>query len=251
VIGRDVPMHAVAAVVFDMDGLLLDTERLSRRAWLAGGADLGVTLPMATLTSIIGRRRPEVEAEFLAALGAEFPVEALYARHAAHYHAQLRATPAAQLRKPGVLELLAWLEAAAIPTAIATSTLAEGAAEKLMLAGLAERFPVVVTGEQVARSKPAPDIFLEAARRLDVSPGACVAFEDSDLGLEAALAAGMRAVAVPDLKAVPDALALRITARIATLSDAVPLLQALMNRAHAPEHQRVRAPGGAVPHAAE
>jgi HAD superfamily hydrolase (TIGR01509 family) len=166
-----------------MDGLLLDTERLSRRAWLAGGTDLGVTLPLDALASIIGRRRPEVEAVFLAALGADFPVAELYARHAVHYHAQLRSTAAEQLRKPGLLPLLDWLDADRIPRAIATSTLAAGASEKLALAELSGRFAVVVTGEQVPRSKPAPDIFLEAAHRLGVSASDCVAFEDSDLGL--------------------------------------------------------------------
>lgn len=221
----------VAAVVFDMDGLLLDTERLSRRAWLAGGADLGVTLPLETLTAIIGRRRPEVEAEFLAAMGNDFPVAALYARHGLHYHAQLRATPAEQLRKPGVLPLLDWLDAAGLPYAIATSTLSAGAAEKLALAELRERFPIVVSGEQVTRSKPAPDIFLEAARRLGVAPSACVAFEDSDLGLEAALAADMLAFAVPDLKAVPAELAARTRAVLPSLADAVPVLHALLSGA--------------------
>lgn len=224
--------RSIAAVVFDMDGLLLDTERLSRQAWLAGGADLGVTLPLATLTSIIGRRRPEVETEFLAAMGRDFPVAELYERHAAHYHAQLRATPAEALRKPGVLPLLDWLDSVGLPYAIATSTLATGAAEKLTLAALRERVPIVVTGEQVARSKPAPDIFLEAARRLGVAPARCVAFEDSDLGLEAALAAGMLAVAVPDLKDVPPALAARTCAVIPSLLDAVSILQTL--RAPAP-----------------
>jgi HAD superfamily hydrolase (TIGR01509 family) len=217
--------QSIVAVVFDMDGLLLDTERLSRRAWLAGGADLGVTLPLEALSSIIGRRRPEVEAVFLAAMGEDFPVAELYVRHAVHYHAQLRASTGEQLRKPGVLALLDWLDAAGIPQAIATSTLAAGADEKLALAGLRERFPVVVTGEQVPRSKPAPDIFLEAACRLGVSPEHCVAFEDSDLGLEAALAAGMRAVAVPDLKPIPPALAARVGAVIPSLHDALGVLQ--------------------------
>jgi HAD superfamily hydrolase (TIGR01509 family) len=218
-------VRPIAAVVFDMDGLLLDTERLSRRAWLAGGADLGVTLPLEALSSIIGRRRPEVEAVFLAAMGEDFPVAELYVRHAEHYHAQLRAANGEQLRKPGVLALLDWLDVQGIPRAIATSTLAAGASEKLSLAGLRERFPVVVTGEQVPRSKPSPDIFLEAARRLGVSPTDCVAFEDSDLGLEAALAAGMRAVAVPDLKPIPPTLASRVGAVIPSLHDALGLLQ--------------------------
>jgi beta-phosphoglucomutase-like phosphatase (HAD superfamily) len=221
-----VPITAapLRAVIFDMDGLLLDTERLSRAAWRAGGAALGVDIPLATLTTIIGRRRPEVEAQFRAALGPDFDCTALYALHAEHYHASLDATPAETLRKPGVLPLLAWLDDLAVPRAIATSTLAAGASHKLARAGLADRFPVVVTGEQVPRSKPAPDIFLEAADRLGVSPAECVVFEDSDLGLEGALAAGMRAVAVPDLKPLPDDTAARATAVLTSLDEARPLL---------------------------
>lgn len=211
----------IAAVVFDMDGLLLDTERLSRQAWLAGGRDLGVELPMTALTSIIGRRRPEVEAEFRAAMGESFAVDALYERHAAHYHALLAATPAHDLRKPGLEALLQFLDVHAVPRAIATSTLAAGAAHKLALAELTSRFPIVVTGEQVARSKPAPDIFLEAARRLDLDPTACVAFEDSDLGLEAAMAAGMHAIAVPDLKPLPTDVVARTAATLGALDEAI------------------------------
>jgi HAD superfamily hydrolase (TIGR01509 family) len=218
----------VRAIIFDMDGLLLDTERLSRRAWLAGGADMGVSLPPAVLTSIIGRRRPEVEAEFRRALGDAFAVDTLYARHAHHYHAQLRAVAPDALRKPGALSLLTWLHARQVPVAVATSTLADGAREKLARAAMQALLPVVVTGEQVARSKPAPDIFLEAARRLDVPASACLAFEDSDLGLEAALAAGMCAVAVPDLKPLPDALRPRLTATLASLEDAIALCDALL-----------------------
>ena len=224
---REVQRAELRGVVFDMDGLLLDTERLSRRAWLEGARDLGVELPIEALTSIIGRRRPEVEAVFLAALGDVFPVASLYARHAVHYEAALADTTPHELQKPGVLPLLDWLERAAVPCAIATSTLATGAAHKLALAGLADRIPIVVTGEQVARSKPAPDIFLEAARRLGVPAVHCIAFEDSDLGLEAAMAAGMRAIAVPDLKPLPDSVTGRVFAMLESLELAIPLLEPL------------------------
>ncbi len=222
---RELPRADLHGVVFDMDGLLLDTERLSRGAWLSGARDLGVELPIAALTSIIGRRRPEVEAEFRSALGAAFPVGELYARHAEHYESALAGLTPQQLQKPGVLPLLDWLERAEIPCAIATSTLQAGAATKLALAGLAHRFPIVVTGEQVTRSKPAPDIFLEAASRLGVPAPSCIAFEDSDLGLEAAMAAGMRAVAVPDLKPLPESVTRRVLAVLESLEFAIPLLE--------------------------
>lgn len=222
---REVLRAELRGVVFDMDGLLLDTERLSRSAWLAGATDLGVQLPIEALTSIIGRRRPEVEAEFLSALGAAFPVSDLYARHDVHYQAALARTPPERLRKPGVLPLLDWLEQAAVPCAIATSTLAAGAAHKLALAGLADRIAIVVTGEQVTRSKPSPDIFLEAAHRLGIPAAHCVAFEDSDLGLEAAMTAGMRAIAVPDLKPLPESVTRRVLAMLESLEQAIPVLE--------------------------
>jgi beta-phosphoglucomutase-like phosphatase (HAD superfamily) len=120
--------------------------------------------------------------------------------------------------------VLDWLEQERIPFAIATSTLAAGAVKKLALADLTDRFPIVVTGDQVARSKPSPDIFVEAARRLGVHGRDCVAFEDSDLGLEAAMAAGMRAVAVPDLKPLPDAVRSRVFAELESLEQAIELL---------------------------
>jgi HAD superfamily hydrolase (TIGR01509 family) len=217
-------MSPIGAVIFDLDGLLLDTERLSRHGWTLAAAEMDVEVPIATLDTIIGRRRGEVEHEFRAAMGADFDTTELYRRYAVHYTAQLEACTVDQLRKPGVAALLDWLDAEGIPRAIATSSLAPTAADKLARAELSARFDIVVTGEQVARSKPEPDIYVEAARRLGVTPAYCVAFEDSDLGLEAAMAAGMRAVAVPDLKPLPDDVLRRTHAVIASLHDAPALL---------------------------
>jgi HAD superfamily hydrolase (TIGR01509 family) len=102
--------------------------------------------------------------------------------------------------KPGLTELLALLAGHGIPTAVATSTERENADLTLRVSGLAGRFRAVVTGDQVSRGKPAPDIYLEAARRLNVPPASCLALEDSGHGIQSARAAGMRTMLVPDLK---------------------------------------------------
>ena len=102
--------------------------------------------------------------------------------------------------KPGLLSLLDQLEAAAVPRAVATSSSAKQAAETLEASGLADRFAHIVTSDQVACGKPAPDLYLEAARRLGLSPTACIALEDSEAGVQSASTAGMTVVMVPDLK---------------------------------------------------
>jgi HAD superfamily hydrolase (TIGR01509 family) len=101
--------------------------------------------------------------------------------------------------KAGVVELLDFLAGRGLPLAVATSAARETAERHLGRAGLLERFIAVATRDDVARAKPAPDVYLEAARRLGVAPGRCVAFEDSSIGIVAAHAAGMRAVMIPDV----------------------------------------------------
>jgi HAD superfamily hydrolase (TIGR01509 family) len=105
--------------------------------------------------------------------------------------------------KPGVVELIEWLESNAIPRAVATSTRRDRARAKLSQAALLPRFHDVVGGDEVGRGKPAPDIYLEAARRIDARAAQCVALEDSEPGVRAALAAGMLPIMVPDLNAPP------------------------------------------------
>jgi len=131
-------------------------------------------------------------------------------------------------QKPGLLEILTFADAQRLPVAVATSSEADYAAFSLRHAALEGRFTVIVTGDRVAHGKPAPDIYLEAARRLQVDPAACVALEDSEAGILAASRAGMRALLIPDGTPPSDA-AVRAAFRVvASLHDARDLVAGLL-----------------------
>ncbi len=102
--------------------------------------------------------------------------------------------------KPGVWELLDRLDSHSIATAVATSTSHHGATERLTATKLIDRFQVIITGDQIERGKPAPDIFLAAAEALNLAAQNCVVLEDSEAGIQAAHAAGMLPIMVPDMK---------------------------------------------------
>jgi len=131
-------------------------------------------------------------------------------------------------QKPGLLEILTFADAQRLPIAVATSSEADYAAFSLRHAALEGRFTVIVTRDQVAHGKPAPDIYLEAARRLQVDPAACVALEDSEAGILAASRAGMRALLILDGTPPSDA-AVRAAFRVvASLHDARDLVAGLL-----------------------
>ena len=186
-----------AAVLFDMDGLMLDTEPLAARAWGEAAAMLGVDFDMTLAQRMIGRNFADCSAMIRARYAAPYPVDALLGRWHAAYDAIVEREGLAL--KPGVFELLDWLEGRAIARAVATSTRRDRARSKLAQAALLPRFQEIVGGDEVAFGKPAPDIYIEAARRLGASPDACVVLEDSEPGVRSALAAGMLPIMVPDL----------------------------------------------------
>ena len=184
---------AIAAVVFDMDGLLLDSERLYLAAFRQAEAATGAGADDALYARLVGTDERTGMPVLQAALG-----EAT-AAFAAAWEARTKVALAGAIPvKPGVRDLLAALAAAGTPFAVAPSTRTAAARSRLGEAGLGG-FAHVVGGDAVARGKPAPDIYLAAAERLGVAPGACAAFEDSEAGTRAALSAGMRVVQVPDL----------------------------------------------------
>lgn len=191
------PSTRPAAVVLDMDGTLLDTEPLAARAWIDAAGALGLSFDASLPDRMIGRNFADCRALIVAHHGDDYPTDRLMAGWHAAYDAIVERDGLAL--KAGVAELFAWLDEARLPRAVATSTRRDRALAKLERTGLASRVHALVGGNEVARGKPAPDIFLEAAARLAVAPSACVALEDSDAGVLAALAAGMTPIMVPDL----------------------------------------------------
>lgn len=189
------PRH-VGAVVFDMDGLILDTEAVFRDVMMEASAERGLELPMEVFLAMVGLPDHASRAVAMAHFGDDFDCDAWMAH--AWRLADVRIDAGVSV-KAGVVELLDCLDQAALPRAICTSTRRETVERYLRPIGLLERFHAVVAAGDYARGKPHPDPFLAAADRLGVDPVHCLALEDSHNGVRAACAAGMMTVMVPDL----------------------------------------------------
>lgn len=184
----------VRAVVFDMDGLLFDTEKLHARAALAAAKEVGCELTMDVFHRFLGTT--EARRILQAHYGDSYPFDELRAA----WGRQFKVLAETELElKPGALNLLDLLDELGLPRAIATSSSHNTVRHHLAAHDLAQRFHVVVAAGDYTASKPAPDPFLRAAERLAVAPSDCLALEDSHNGIRSASAAGMMAVMVPDL----------------------------------------------------
>ena len=213
----------VEAVLFDMDGLLIDTEAVYLKAYLAAAAHMQVELPLAFCHSLIGRPGPDCDRMIQEFFGPAFALDA-FNDHADGHAA--RALEAKVPVKPGAAELLAFLGERGLPLAVATSSSRRTAERHLGQAGLLGHFRTLATRDDVVRGKPHPDLYLEAARRLGVAPGRCLAFEDSNNGLTAAHAAGTLAIMVPDIMPPTDEVRAKCAAVLPDLHAALTLLRA-------------------------
>ena len=185
------------AAIFDMDGLLLDTERVCMTVFKQACEALNVVFKQDVYLSIIGCNAAGIEKIIRSGYGADLDYPRLHAEWRVRYDAIVKhqAIPV----KAGVVELLQFLQSQNIPLAVATSTDKETALIKLELAGLLGFFTSISTGCEVAKGKPDPEIYLLAARRLQVEPKFCLAFEDSNNGVRSAIAANMVTFQIPDL----------------------------------------------------
>ena len=187
----------LCAVVFDMDGVLIDSEPLFRTAAKRAAGELGYQLSDEVYVQWMGLPPKAVEAAVRQSMGDDFPMEPFREtfREVWIKHTDEHGVPA----QPGMYDLLDKLRQHEVPYAVATSTFREQALRSLELAGLGSLIDVVVAGDEVVNGKPAPDIFLAAAEAIQVAPTGCIAIEDSAVGVRAAAEANMMTIMVPDL----------------------------------------------------
>ena len=212
------------SVIFDMDGVIFDTEMLCRKAWHSMEEEYGISAEKMDqlLILCVGTNRAHMVKTFLEQLGNDFPVE----RFLDESMDRIAALGASGLPlKKGAVELLSWLKEQNALLALASSTKRSLVIQELTDAGLLDYFSVITGGDQITKSKPDPEIYEKAGAALGADPGKTLVLEDSQNGLRSALNAGMLPIMIPDiLKSAPDLEPL-IEAKLEDLTEVIPYIE--------------------------
>jgi len=211
-----------AAVIFDMDGLMFDTERLTIPLWDEASIKFGYRIPYDTVIKMVGISSQRARDVMLGEYGEDFPYEKIRDEFRLLCRREYdKGIP----HKKGLVFLLDRLTSANIPLGVATSTRRETAMYMLEKAGIVKKFACVTGGDEVANGKPSPDIFLLAAKKLNTLPAACAGFEDSTAGLRGLHAAGIRSVFIKDLIDPPQEVLKTVWRTCGDLSEAAELFE--------------------------
>lgn len=191
------PMFPIEGVVFDMDGLMIDTERIIKYSWDVMGEKLGYSRFGDNIFHTLGMSRVQRNRYFTEKYGENFPLqEFLDGYHQVYYEYEKKhGIP----QKKGLTELLKLLKNLGIPMAVATSTHQEHSIPELEKQKVLPYFSRVITGDMVMRGKPDPEIYRTACEQLGTKPSATLALEDSYNGIRSAYAAGLKVIMIPDL----------------------------------------------------
>ncbi|MFM7849529.1 MAG: HAD family hydrolase [Rubrivivax sp.] len=213
------------AALFDMDGTLVDSERVILDAWLASSRELGVPLDPVQYSQVIGLNDEESNQLLITLLGGESRFQSV--RALARNKLQAPPTEAVFPLKPGVVSLLSELSSHNVPCAVASSSTSAEIEDRLTRNRVRHYFGAAASGNEVNRGKPDPAVYLLAASRLGVAASQCIAFEDSEHGAAAAAAAaaGAKVVLVPDIKVQSAELAASVYMVLRSLDEAVPLVK--------------------------
>lgn len=213
----------IRGVIFDMDGLMFDTERVSTRLWGQVGQEMGVSITPEFVDHFRGRNRQVIRKIFLDAFGPGFDCQQAMEikRRLEETYYETHGVPV----KKGLRELLEYLRAHDYRAAVATSTDRSLAERLLDKAGVLDDFAKIVYGDTVTRSKPFPDIFRKAAEELGLPMEECLILEDSTAGVEAGTASGGHVIHIPDLQVVPPQIRAGADAEYDSLDQVIGWLQ--------------------------
>lgn len=187
----------IKAALFDMDGLLIDSEKIYRDCWIQAAQELGYPFDTEKALSLRSLDKELANALFIRWFSDETAYERVKTRRKEIMAEKIRQVPLQ--RKPGVRSLIQELEKRGIKAAVVTASPQKRAQMHLESVGLGNLFETIVTTETVKRGKPFPDVYLYAAKRMQVMPKECLAFEDSPNGIKSAHEAGCHTVMIPDL----------------------------------------------------
>lgn len=190
------------AVVFDMDGVIFDSERAVMNCWLELAQKYDIKDIEKPYFACVGTTMTRTREIMLETYGEDFPYDEYARESSLMYHEKYDGGKLPM--KPGGMELLSYLKGKGKKIALASSTRRETVINQLRWAGIIDYFDVIICGDMVAKSKPAPDIFLKACQELGVSPENTYAIEDSYNGIRAAHAGQLRPIMVPDLLEADD-----------------------------------------------
>ena len=190
------------AVIFDMDGVIFDTEKVYLDIWIEVFEKYGYKMTKELYVNVMGTGRKNVIKTFLENFGDDLPIEKMYEEkdNQLFYIIENQGIPL----KKGVKELFSMLKEKNYKIALATSAKRERVEKQIKDKWLKESFDAIVCGDDVEKGKPSPDIFLKAAKKIDVEPENCFVVEDSPAGIKAAFSGGMKGIHVEDLKVADE-----------------------------------------------
>ena len=191
-------MTKIKGVLFDMDGVIFDTEKAYLDTWTKVFKSYGYDLKRETYISIMGTGRDNAIKTFKEAFGHNIPMEDMY-RDKDRILKEIIESGRVPL-KQGAVEILTYLRENNVKTALATSARMWRAETQLNMAGIKDMFDKITCGDEIKNLKPNPDIFLKSAEKLGLNPDECIVIEDSPSGIQAAFNAGMYGIHVEDLK---------------------------------------------------
>lgn len=217
----------IKAVVFDMDGLMFDTERLTIQAWDYAGEKLGIGKMGHIVYKTLGINVESAKKIFIEEYGDRISEEDL-TENAKEFFTDYYNKFGMPI-KPGLIELLTYLKEYNYKIAVATSSNKEVVLNHFKRANITEYFDVIVCGDMIENSKPAPDIYLRASELLGVAPSECLALEDSPNGIRSAFSAQLKPVMIPDLIEPTEEILGMLHSKLINLNEVIHLLHSRCN----------------------